>query len=401
MTQTIEVPSLPESIADASVAAWHKKVGEQVSEGEILLELETDKVMLEVPAMSSGVLTSIDKDIGSIVVSGEALGVIDAEAKASAQATQTVDSDDKSEKQGSQKSALDVPVSPSLRRELQAHDIDIASVQGTGKDGRIVKEDVKAAMASQSSMSAPVSQSAVVSEQVPTAREEKRVPMSRLRAKVAERLLQAQQQAAILTTFNEVNMKPVMDLRRLYQDDFVKKFDVKLGFMSFFVKAAVHALKMFPEVNASIDGSDVMYHGYFDMGIAVSSPRGLVVPVVRDADQLGMADIEKTIKTYAVQAKDGKLALEDMMGGTFTITNGGVFGSMLSTPILNPPQSAILGMHNIVERVVVENGEMVIRPMMYLALSYDHRLIDGQQSVRFLVTIKEMLEDPSRFLLDV
>lgn len=412
----IKVPTLPESISDATVAKWYKKEGEAVKRDEHLVDLETDKVMLEVVALHDGVVQKINKPEGSVVKANEVLGILQ---EGGAGTTSTKSEEKKEEKpakteavapktptKGASKmeDTAEVTVaelSPSLRRLIAEHDIDVSKIRGTGKDGQITKEDVmsymKQAEKEPTSTAAPVPSMAEELGERP----EKRVPMSRLRARIAERLVAAQHNAAMLTTFNEVNMKPIMDMRAKYKDQFEKTYGVKLGFMSFFVKAVVEALKRFPAVNASIDGNDVIYHGYFDIGIAVSTPRGLVVPVLRDADKMSMAQIEKAIGEYAVKARDGKLTLEEMTGGTFTITNGGIFGSMLSTPILNPPQSAILGMHNIVERPVAENGAVIIRPIMYLALSYDHRLIDGRESVSFLVVIKQLLEDPARLLLEL
>ena len=396
MSIEIKVPTLPESVADAQVAKWYKQVGDYIERNENLVDLETDKVMLEVPSPQAGIIEKIVTLAGSTVTSGQVMAVIKegvaTNVAAKAAATESVKTEAEAD--------LD-QLSPAVRRMISENNIDIKKLKGTGKNARVTKEDVENHIKTNSSKPASGS-SAVISSVAPAAgREDKRVPMSRLRARVAERLVEVQSQAAILTTFNEVNMKPVMDLRATYKDRFEKAHGVRLGFMSFFVKAVVEALKRFPIVNASIDGNDVIYHNYFDIGIAVSSPRGLVVPIVRDADSLSMAKIEKSILEYAVKAKDGKLEIEDMTGGTFTITNGGTFGSMLSTPIINPPQSAILGMHNIVQRPVVINDEIVIRPIMYLALSYDHRIIDGRDSVSFLVAIKELLEDPARLLLEI
>ncbi|MBB72467.1 MAG: dihydrolipoyllysine-residue succinyltransferase [Legionellales bacterium] len=416
MSIEVKVPVLPESVADATVVTWHKKVGDSVQRDENLVDLETDKVVLEVPAPEDGVIQEILHTEGATVVADTLLARIEAGAvaKPAAQPTEQAAS-------GGSKAAVvevttqqvakpttpsapkDINASPAVRRLISEKGIDPASITGTGKEGRISKEDVMRAMSG-----APAPQPEAPRQPVAPAvdmpvgeRTEKRVPMSRLRARVAERLLDAQHNAAILTTFNEINMKPVMDLRKRYKDQFEKAHGVRLGFMSFFTKAVIEALKRFPDVNASIDGDDLVYHGYFDIGIAVSSPRGLVVPVLRNAENKSFADIERAIGDYATKARDGKLTVEEMTGGTFTITNGGVFGSLLSTPIINPPQSGILGMHKIEERAIVENGEVVVRPMMYVALSYDHRIIDGRQSVGFLVTIKELLEDPARLLLDV
>lgn len=405
MSHDIKVPVLPESVADAVVAKWYKKPGDAITRDEKLVDLETDKVMLEVPAVADGILAEIIKNEGEVVKAEEILGRISAgEAKvavnapASAPATKSTSAEQpkvttpSAEKASSGAQAIIAELSPSLRRMITDKNIDVSKIKGTGKGGRIVKEDVEKFLQAPSSAAETV---------VAGDRTEKRVPMSRLRAKIAERLVAAQHNAAMLTTFNEINLQKIIDLRTHYKDQFEKTHGVKLGFMSFFVKAVIEALKRFPSVNASIDGTDVIYHGYFDIGIAVSTPRGLVVPVLRDADQLNMAGIEKGIYDYAVRARDGKLELEEITGGTFTITNGGVFGSMLSTPILNPPQSAILGMHKITERAVVEEGKIVIRPMMYVALSYDHRIIDGRESVGFVVAIKELLEEPSLLLLDI
>jgi 2-oxoglutarate dehydrogenase E2 component (dihydrolipoamide succinyltransferase) len=390
----IKVPVLPESVADATIAGWHKEIGESVARDENLVDLETDKVVLEVPATEKGVLKEIFFKEGDVVTSGQLLAKIAV-------------GEESAEKPKKESSKADVKkddqlTSPGVRRLMAEHDIEPADMTGTGEDGRITKEDVVSFIESNRKQSDSKKET---KQATPTtsggAREERRVPMSRLRAKVAERLLSAQHNAAMLTTFNEVDLKAVKDLRALYKEKFEKKHGVKLGFMSFFTKAVVESLKRFPAVNASLDGSDVVYHGFYDIGIAVSTERGLVVPVMRDADTLGLADVERTIGEYAGRARSGKLSLEEMQGGTFTITNGGVFGSLLSMPILNPPQTAILGMHKIEDRPVVVNGEIVIRPMMYLALSYDHRLIDGKDSVQFLVSVKELLEDPSRLLLNV
>lgn len=417
MTTEIKVPVLPESIADAEVVHWHKQPGDQVSRDENLVDIETDKVVLEVPAPCDGVLKEIVETDGATVVAEQLLGLIEAGSapeKSSAEKAQ-------GKKAGTEKladknisSAPNVAINPAAKKLLQENNIDIAEVIGSGKGGRILKEDVqKAIKAKQIDVVSSEQKSAAKDKPASTTakagevvfaegeRVEKRVPMTRLRARIAERLVEAQQTAAILTTFNEVNMQPVMDLRARYKEEFEKEYDVRLGFMSFFVKATVEALKRFPSVNASIDGNDVVYHGYFDIGVAVSSPRGLVVPIVRNADQLGLAQIEKTIRELGLKAQENALSLEEIKGGTFTISNGGVFGSLMSTPILNPPQSGILGMHTIQQRPVAEDGEVVIRPMMYLAHSYDHRIIDGREAVQFLVTIKELLEDPARMLIGV
>ncbi len=390
MSIEIKVPALPESVADATVAKWYKKAGDAVARDENLVDLETDKIMLEVPAPRSGVLKEVLHAEGETVTADQVLALIEeGEVDVSASSDQAaVESSSEPELQKTTASSTTgAPLSPSARRAVAETGADVSHVSGTGKDGRITKEDV---LATQSGSSVPVGP-----------RAEERVPMSRLRARVAERLVEVQQSAAILTTFNEVNMKPVMDLRSKYKEAFEKTHGVRLGFMSFFTKAAVEALKRFPAVNASIDGSEIIYHHFYDVGIAIGSERGLVVPILRNVENMSMAGVEQGIRDYAGKAKTGKLSLEDMQGGTFTITNGGVFGSMLSTPIINPPQTAILGMHNIVERPIVENGEIVARPVMYLALSYDHRVIDGRESVLFLKTIKELIEDPSRLLLAV
>ncbi len=390
MAIEVKVPMLPESVADATVSTWHKKAGDKVSRDENIVDLETDKVMLEVPAPSDGILKEIIKPTGSTVQANEIIAVIEAVA-AGAQAEAPAPKAD-AVKNESKQAAASVAAGPSVRRAAAEKNIDLTQVEGTGKGGRVLKENLQAAPAS----------AAAPAVSVPSgARVEKRVPMTRIRTRIAERLLEVKQNTAMLTTFNEVNMAPVMEMRNRYRDKFEKKYNVRLGFMSFFVRACVEALKRFPVVNASIDGNDIVYHGYFDVGVAVSTDRGLIVPVLRDADKMSMADIEATIVASAEKARSGKLSLEEMSGGTFTITNGGVFGSLLATPIINSPQCAILGMHKIQERAVVENGQIVIRPMMYVALSYDHRLIDGKESVSFLVTIKELLEDPTRFLLEV
>ena len=395
MSIEVKVPVLPESVADATIATWHKKVGDTVIRDENLLDLETDKVVLEVPCPSDGVLTSCLFEAGAQVNTGQILATIDTQATA-AKASEAVAAD----AAVSQQLTHDPATGPAVRRILAAHELDASAIPGSGKEGRITKDDVLAVVGASASPKAPLSPAAPkVSDG--RGREERRVPMSRLRAKVAERLLQAQHQAAMLTTFNEVNLQAVMDLRAQYKDGFEKKHGVKLGFMSFFIKAVVESLKRFPVANASVDGHDIVYHGYYDVCVAVSTERGLVVPVIRDADSLSMAEIEQTIADFAVRARSGKLSLDEMQGGTFTLTNGGVFGSLLSTPIINPPQTAILGMHKIEDRPVVVKGQIVIRPMMYVALSYDHRLIDGKDSVQFLVSVKELLEDPARLLLNV
>ena len=396
----VNVPVFAESITEGTLLKWYKKVGESVARDETLVDIETDKVVLEVPAPQAGVLVEIIVQDGETVTTQQLLAKIDTEAAATqaapaADAVQAAPAAPASAQATSNSQAgVAMPAAAKLAAEKG---VDVSQIQGSGRDGRVLKEDVLNAPAAPKA--APAVQAAVA---LPLGdRPEQRVPMSRLRARVAERLLESQAQNAILTTFNEVNMKPVMDLRAKYKDKFEKTYGVKLGFMSFFVKAAVAALKKYPIVNASVDGKDIVYHGYFDIGIAIGSPRGLVVPILRDADQMSIADIERAIADYAAKAKDGKIAIEDLTGGTFSITNGGTVGSMMSTPIINPPQSAILGMHATKERAVVENGEIVVRPMMYLALSYDHRIIDGREAVLTLVTIKELLEDPARLVLDV
>jgi 2-oxoglutarate dehydrogenase E2 component (dihydrolipoamide succinyltransferase) len=397
MTTQIKVPSLPESVADATVSTWHKKPGDVVKRDENLVDLETDKVMLEVPSPVDGILKEIVKNTGATVKSNELLAVIEAGASAKAESKSETKTESKAEsksKEEPKSTAKAAQAGPGARRVAAEHEVEIAQVSGSGRAGRVTSEDVLTQIQKTSSPKSTV-------EIENTGRVEKRVPMSRLRARIAERLLEAQHNAAILTTFNEVNLKNVMELRARYKDAFEKKYNVRLGFMSFFTCAAVEALKQFPAVNASIDGNDIVYHGYYDIGIAVSTERGLVVPVLRNVDQLNFAAIERDIAEFGRKARDGQITMEDMTGGTFTITNGGVFGSLLATPIINPPQSAILGMHKIEERPVVENGQIVIRPMMYIALSYDHRIIDGKESVSFLVKIKEYLEDPARLLLDV
>jgi 2-oxoglutarate dehydrogenase E2 component (dihydrolipoamide succinyltransferase) len=405
MSIEVLVPSLPESVADALIVTWHKQVGEAVNKDDNLVDLETDKVVLEVPSIESGVIKEIIQPEGATVTSGQLLAIIEVGAEAAPAATQsTVIA--AAQTTGETSAAL----SPAVRKLVAENGLNPAEIAATGKGGRLTKSDVVNFLESRKSAPAtptpaPASEAkpmpATVATPVSGNREEQRVPMTRLRAKVAERLVQAQQTAAMLTTFNEVNMQPIMDLRSKYKDQFLKAHDTKLGFMSFFVKASVEALKRFPIINASVDGTDIVYHGYYDIGIAVSSPRGLVVPVMRDADMVNFAGVESKIVEFGGKARDGALGLDDLIGGTFTITNGGIFGSMMSTPILNPPQSAILGMHSIKERAMVENGEIVVRPMMYLALSYDHRIIDGKDAVQFLVTIKDCLEDPSRLLLNV
>jgi 2-oxoglutarate dehydrogenase E2 component (dihydrolipoamide succinyltransferase) len=400
----VVVPQLSESVSEATLLTWKKQPGAAVEADEILIEVETDKVVLEVPAPASGVLAEIVKGDGSTVTSGEVLARIDTAAKAAAAATAPAEAPKAAEQAAAAPSAAPAAssaagvASPAAAKILAEKGVDAASVAGTGRDGRVTKGDALAASAP--AKAAPAAAPAPTTLSL-DGRPEQRVPMSRLRARIAERLLQSQQENAILTTFNEVNMQAVIDLRAKYKDKFEKEHGIKLGFMSFFVKAAVAALKKFPLINASIDGKDIIYHGYFDIGIAVGSPRGLVVPILRNADQLSIADIEKAIADFGRRAADGKLGIEEMTGGTFSISNGGVFGSMLSTPIINPPQSAILGVHATKDRAVVENGQIVIRPMNYLALSYDHRIIDGREAVLGLVAMKDALEDPQRLLLDL
>lgn len=401
----VKVPALSESITDGTLVSWHKKAGEFVRRDENLVDLETDKVVLEIVAPKDGVLQKINKNDGELVLSEEVIATINDDAKP------TVSSEKKSDNKDAAEPAEKIPdvlLSPAAKKLVAENNIDPLRVSGTGRDNRVTKADIIHYLETRGGgKEREVENSVVVPKESPTIsivageRPEKRVPMTRLRTRVAERLKEAQNTAAILTTFNEVNMQPVMALRKKYKDQFEKKHGTRLGFMSFFAKAVTEALKQFPVINASIDGQDIVYHGYFDIGIAVGSPRGLVVPVLRDVDQLGFADIEKGIRDFGQRANDGKLSLDELTGGTFSITNGGTFGSMLSTPILNPPQSAILGMHNITERAMVENGEVVVRPMMYVALSYDHRIVDGSDAVLFLVTIKNALEDPARLLLEI
>ncbi|MCG5526993.1 2-oxoglutarate dehydrogenase complex dihydrolipoyllysine-residue succinyltransferase [Halorhodospira sp. 9621] len=435
MSVEIKVPALPESVSEATVVAWHKQPGEAVSQDENLVDLETDKVVLEVPAPADGVLQGIDRAVGDTVTPDDILGHVEAgaaaatddppaaETAAAAAAGGQASDDAEPAPQGGEDTAPEAPVaaadaeaapaasldglSPAVRRLVREHGLDPARIESSSGDGRLTKEDVlrhlerrAEAEAAPTAVTAP--QSAPAAEAAPLGdRPEQRVPMTRLRQRIAERLVEAQQTAAMLTTFNEVDMQPVMDLRARYRERFEKAHDVRLGFMSFFVKAAVEALKRYPAVNASIDGNDIIYHGYYDIGIAVSSPRGLVVPVLRDADRLSFAEIESQINELGKRAQQGKLSMDELTGGTFTITNGGIFGSLLSTPILNPPQSGILGMHKIQERPVVEDGEIVVRPMMYLAHTYDHRIIDGREAVQFLVAVKDCIEDPARLLLEI
>ena len=423
MLVEVRVPQLSESVAEATLLEWHKKVGEHVARDENLIDIETDKVVLELPAPAEGVLVKVLKDARGIVVSGEVIATIDTEAKPSKGSTGGSTGKPIAAAAGSAAAAKPAPsaperasppVMPAAQKIASEKGVDVSQIQGSGRDGRVTKADVLE-HAARPRASAPAAQPATPAEKpalqqprppvsvdkVLAGRPEQRVPMSRLRQRVAERLVQSQSTAAILTTFNEVNMQPILDMRKKYQERFEKEHGVRLGFMSFFVKAAVHALKRFPVVNASIDGTDIVYHGYFDIGVAVGSPRGLVVPVLRNCDQLSFGAIEKGIADFGRRAQDGKLAIEELTGGTFSISNGGVFGSMLSTPIINPPQSAILGIHATKDRAVVENGQVVVRPMNYLALSYDHRIIDGREAVLSLVAIKEALEDPARLVLEI
>ena len=391
MTIEIKAPTLPESVPDGTIATWYKQVGDSVTRDELLVDIETDKVVIEVVSPTDGVLQEILKGTGDTIVSNQAIGTVaagevTAAAPTAAPAAESVAAPTVSA------SATSAPASPAAKKMIAENNVDAAAIAGTGKAGRITKEDVASAL------TAPATAPMAVSN----GRLEERVPMSRLRAKVAERLLHASQSTAMLTTFNEVNMAPVMEIRNRYKQEFEKAHDgVRLGFMSFFVRACTEALKRYPAVNASLDGADIVYHGYQDIGVAVSSPRGLVVPVLRNSDNMSLAHIEKGIRDFGEKARDGKLAIEDMTGGTFTISNGGVFGSLLSTPILNPPQTAILGMHKIQERPMAVDGQVVVLPMMYLALSYDHRMIDGKEAVQFLVTVKDLLEDPTRLLLEI
>ena len=418
MLVEVKVPQLSESVAEATLLEWKKTLGQAVTRDESLIDIETDKVVLELPAPAAGVISRITKENGSTVASGEVSALIDTEAKASEVAAppapptgvrpEPIQMAPTAAAPAASSAPSDARLMPAARKIAAEQGIDTSTLAGTGRDGRVTKSDVIGARAPAPAVAAAPTRAAL--SQAPTPvnvdqlladRPEQRVPMSRLRARIAERLVESQSNAAILTTFNEVNMQPVMDLRKKYGERFEKEHGVRLGFMSFFVKAATHALKKYPVVNASVDGNDIVYHGYFDIGIAVSSPRGLVVPIVRDADQMSLAEIEKSIAAYGQKAKDGKLTIEDLTGGTFSISNGGVFGSMLSTPIINPPQSAILGVHATKDRAVVEDGQIVVRPMNYLALSYDHRIIDGREAVLALVAIKDALEDPARLLLDL
>ncbi len=407
----VKVPQLSESVAEATLLQWKKKIGEFVAIDEILIEVETDKVVLEVPAPAAGVLTELVMADGSTVAAEQLIARIDTEGKAGAAAPAPATAPAAAAPAAPVAASMAGVAMPAAAKLMADNNMAPGSVAGSGKEGRVIKGDVLAAVASAAApKAAPAMPAKAAASFLPAVtapavslgeRPEQRVPMSRLRARVAERLLQSQSTNAILTTFNEVNMAPVMEMRKRFQDKFEKEHGVKIGFMSFFVKAAVHALKKFPVINASVDGNDIVYHGYFDIGIAVGSPRGLVVPILRNADQMSFADIEKKIAEYGVKARDGKLGIEEMTGGTFSISNGGTFGSMLSTPIINPPQSAILGVHATKDRAVVENGQIVIRPMNYLAMSYDHRIIDGREAVLGLVAMKEALEDPARLLFDI
>jgi 2-oxoglutarate dehydrogenase E2 component (dihydrolipoamide succinyltransferase) len=415
MSIEIKVPQLPESVSDATLVAWHKNVGESVARDENLVDLETDKVVLEVPAPAAGVLAKIVVEDGATVEAGDVLAILEegegvvAAAADEAPAGEDDKPDEKEgeapKKQAAKKAGGPAKTSPAVRRLLDEHDLDATMVEGTGRDGRITKADVMNFLKEEGSSEVTPGDAApeAVGGEVVVGpvREEKRVPMTRLRARIAERLVEAQHTAAMLTTFNEVDLTEVMALRKRYRDDFEKKHGVRLGFMSFFAKATVEALKKFPVINASVEGTDIVYHNYYDLGIAVSSDRGLMVPVVRDVDQMSFADFEAALNELAGKAQDGTISMDDLTGGTFTITNGGIFGSMMSTPILNQPQSAILGMHSIQQRPMVVDGDIKARPMMYLALTYDHRIIDGKEAVQFLVSIKEQLEDPSRLLLQV
>jgi 2-oxoglutarate dehydrogenase E2 component (dihydrolipoamide succinyltransferase) len=407
MTIEIKAPTLPESVPDGTIANWYKNVGDTVTRDELLVDIETDKVVIEVVSPTDGTLKEILMAAGETIVSNQAIGSVLANDGKQAAAADTAEPEVESQpatQEEASSSEAEAMISPAAKKLIDENNLDAASITGSGKAGRITKEDIlkklESGVAPQAPVNTPTAPANIgVSEE---GRLEERVPMSRLRAKVAERLLHASQSTAMLTTFNEVNMKPVMDIRNRYKEEFEKAHDgTRLGFMSFFVRACTEALKRYPAVNASLDGDDVVYHGYQDIGVAVSSPRGLVVPVLRNVDSMGLAQVEKQIRQFGLKAKDGKLAIEDMLGGTFTISNGGVFGSLLSTPILNPPQTAILGMHKIQERPMAVSGEVVVLPMMYLALSYDHRMIDGKEAVQFLVTVKDLLEDPTRLLLEI
>jgi 2-oxoglutarate dehydrogenase E2 component (dihydrolipoamide succinyltransferase) len=401
MSIEVKVPQLPESVADATLVTWHKKPGDAVARDENLVDLETDKVVLEVPAPTAGVLREIRADDGATVVSGDIIALLEPGAAAAEQAAAPAAVTQAATPEAAVGS--DTKTSPAVRRLIEEHGLDLARINGSGKDGRVTKADVLSHMASEPASApadAPVAAPAVSAPASGTRREE-RVPMTRLRTRIAERMVEAQSNAAMLTSFNEVDLSTVMALRKQHQESFQKEHGVKLGFMSFFVKAACEVLKRYPVVNASVDGNDIVYHDYFDVGVAVSTPKGLVVPVLRDADQMSFADVERTLSDLAGRARDGKIGMDELTGGTFTVTNGGVFGSLISTPILNPPQSAILGMHTIKERAVVIDGQVVARPMMYIALTYDHRIVDGRDAVLTLVGIKDLLEDPARLLLSI
>lgn len=403
MTVEILVPDLPESVADATVATWYKKAGDRVKRDDVVVDIETDKVVLEVPAPEDGILEEILEQEGATVLSKQLLAKLAPAPVAGEPTKDTLSPKGMSvaAENTTKKTPSEALAGPSVRRTLAEHDIEATEVTGTGNGGRITQEDVASHLSGKQAAPTPMAQPLNLGSRDLDERNEKRVPMTRLRKRVAERLLEVKNNTAMLTTFNEVNMKPIMSIRKQYQEEFEKRHDIRLGFMSFFVKAAVEALKRYPEVNASIDGDDIVYHNYFDVSIAVSTPRGLVTPVLRNCDTMSLAEIEKEIKTLSLKAQAGKLSVDELIGGNFTITNGGVFGSLMSTPIINPPQAAILGMHKIQDRPMAVDGKVEILPMMYLALSYDHRLIDGKESVSFLVTIKSLLEDPTRLLLDV
>ena len=407
MTIEIKAPTLPESVPDGTVATWYKNVGDTVARDELLVDIETDKVVIEVVSPTDGTLKEILKDAGETIVSNQAIASVvenDGNKAAVASKVEREVEELPAAQAGAGSNETEAMISPAAKKLIEENNLDATSIAGSGKGGRITKEDILTKLESGSAAKTAVS-TAIAPANIGVSIEgrlEERVPMSRLRAKVAERLLHASQSTAMLTTFNEVNMKPVMDIRNRYKEEFEKAHDgTRLGFMSFFVRACTEALKRYPAVNASLDGADVVYHGYQDIGVAVSSPRGLVVPVLRNVDSMGLAQVEKEIRNFGLKARDGKLSIDEMIGGTFTISNGGVFGSLLSTPILNPPQTAILGMHKIQERPMAVSGEVVVLPMMYLALSYDHRMIDGKEAVQFLVTVKELLEDPTRLLLEI
>jgi 2-oxoglutarate dehydrogenase E2 component (dihydrolipoamide succinyltransferase) len=405
MSIEVRVPQLPESVADATLVAWHKQPGDAVSRDENLVDLETDKVVLEVPAPAAGVIKELKVADGATVTSGQLLAILE-EGEAAATSSKAAPPKAEPAKAPAVAAEHDEPLAPSVRRLVEEHGLDASTITGSGRDGRITKADVLAHLARGEEKTAIATKPAVAASSARSdapmgAREERRVPMTRLRARIAERLVEAQSTAAMLTTFNEVDLKAVMDLRARHKDAFEKKHGVRLGFTSFFVKACIEGLQRFPEINASVDGKEIVYHEYYDIGVAVSTERGLVVPVLRDAQAMSFAEIERSVGGYAERAREGSITIEELTGGTFTITNGGVFGSLLSTPILNMPQSAILGMHKIEKRPIVVGDEIVIRPMMYLALSYDHRLIDGREAVQFLVAVKELLEDPARLLLQV